>query len=185
MVLPLETNMEVMGKRYPCIGEYTVEVDDEGRIQYLNNEIWQDFGHSLNESVVPLTTKWFLNCYDTKYWNYNAWAVLTDSASNTFCRAPGILEGISMVENIFEHIAFEMGMCPIQVRLMNMAEDHRLRKMIKDFLLSTGKLMKRTPCSDALYLYIYSSRIRVPEGGHRPIQCGEPLAEAWHFHCAH
>lgn len=142
MVLPLETNMEVMGKRYPCIGEYTVEVDDRGRIQYLNNEIWQDFGHSLNESVVPLTTKWFLNCYDTKYWNYNAWAVLTDSASNTFCRAPGILEGISMVENIFEHIAFEMGMCPIQVRLMNMAEDHRLRKMIKDFLLSTGKLMK-------------------------------------------
>lgn len=138
MVLSMETNMDIIGKRFPTMGDYEVEIDNEGKIQKLNNEFWQDFGCSINESVVPLTAQWFLNCYVTDTWSWNSWAVCTDTASNTYCRAPGILEGLSMIENIMEHIAFETGMCPIQVRLNNMPEEQPLRNMIKDFLVDCG-----------------------------------------------
>lgn len=139
LILSMEANMEVIGKRFPCIGDYEVEVDNNGKIQKLNNEFWQDFGCSLNETVVPLTAQWFLNCYTTDFWSWNSWAVLTDSASNTYCRAPGILEGVSMIENIMEHISFETGLCPIQVRLNNMPDDQILRGMISDFLIDSGE----------------------------------------------
>lgn len=139
MVLSMEANMEIIGKRYPTIGDYQIDIDDEGRIQKLNHEFWQDFGCTLNESVVGLTAQWFLNCYKTDYWSWNSWAVRTDSASNTYCRAPGILEGISMIENIMEHISFATGMCPVQVRLNNMPEDQVMRKMMQDFIIDCGE----------------------------------------------
>lgn len=47
--MTIEANMTVVGKRYACIGDYEVDVDDNGRIQKLKNEYVEDAGCSINE----------------------------------------------------------------------------------------------------------------------------------------
>jgi xanthine dehydrogenase/oxidase len=49
MILSLEANMNIVGKRYACINDYQVEVDDNGKVQKLMNDYVEDSGCSPNE----------------------------------------------------------------------------------------------------------------------------------------
>ncbi|XP_038118865.1 xanthine dehydrogenase 1 [Culex quinquefasciatus] len=132
-VLPIETNMSAIGKRYGLISDYTVDVEKNGKITKMNNHYVQDYGVSLNESVQDATTAFFNNCYDAKTWKVVGKAVKTDAPSNTWCRAPGTTEGVAMIENIMEHIAHETGQDPLEVRLANMAADNKLKQLLPQF----------------------------------------------------
>lgn len=139
-VLKIESNMTVLGKRYGCIGDYTVAIDDNGKIQSLVNNYSEDYGCSLNEDVEGSTTQLFPNCYVSDTWTINAKQVITDAPSNSYCRSPGTLEGIAMIENIMEHIAKAVSKDPVDVRLANMSGDNPLRTLSADFLKNIGKL---------------------------------------------
>lgn len=65
-----------------------VAVNKEGTIQYLKNDIYQDAGCSLNEAFSALLLKPFTNCYDATRWGMKTNSVITDTPSNTWCRAP-------------------------------------------------------------------------------------------------
>lgn len=67
-------------------------------------------------------------------WTLNGFEARTDLPSNTFCRAPGTTEGMTMLENIMEHIAKVTKKDPLQVRLANMNDTDRavLEPMIND-----------------------------------------------------
>lgn len=138
-VMTLEANMETIGKRYGLFNEYTIEINDKGKILNLVNNYIQDYGCSLNEDVSSSTTPLFSNCYDSTGWTVTNQKVLTDVASNTFCRAPGTLEGVAMIENIMEHIARVTGSDPMDVRIKNCASDSPIRAMSKTFLKDIGK----------------------------------------------
>uniref|UniRef100_A0A6E8VPM8 FAD-binding PCMH-type domain-containing protein n=1 Tax=Anopheles coluzzii TaxID=1518534 RepID=A0A6E8VPM8_ANOCL len=73
------------------------------------------------------------NCYDTKTWKVVGKAAKTDAPSNTWCRAPGTTEGIAMIENIMEHVAWELGLDPLELRLANMPEGSKMRELLPQF----------------------------------------------------
>lgn len=138
MVLSLEANMKIVGKRYPCISNYDVEIDGNGKIQKLVNDYVEDYGSSFNEPAY-LTTSFFGNCYDSDTFEVIARKAKTNTASNTWCRGPGTVEGISMIENIMEHIAWKVKKDPVEVRLSNMKDGSEMKKLLPEFLESVGE----------------------------------------------
>ncbi|XP_055607410.1 uncharacterized protein LOC129755104 [Uranotaenia lowii] len=134
LVLTIEHNMSSIGKRFGCISDYSADVDKTGHIEKLTNNFVQDYGITMNESVQMAATEFFKNCYDNKNWKIVGKAVKTDAPSNTWCRAPGTTEGVAMIENIMEHIAHEMGLDPIDVRMANMASDNKIKQLMPTFL---------------------------------------------------
>ena len=138
-ILTIEANMNTVGKRYACINDYETEVDDNGKIQKMVNDYVEDFGCSPNEPVFFHTTDFFNNCYDKKHFTVTTKAAITDSPSNTFCRAPATTEGVAMIENIMEHIARKVMKDPLEVRLNNIPNDSEMKQMLPDFAKSVGK----------------------------------------------
>lgn len=137
-VMTIEANMSIVGKRYPTISNYEADVDDEGKVRKLLNEYVEDYGCSFNEPAY-LTTGFFANCYDSDTFNIVAKKAKTDTASNTWCRGPGTVEGIAMIENIMEHIARKVKKDPMEVRLANMPQDSEMKKLLPEFAESVGE----------------------------------------------
>ncbi|XP_053684269.1 uncharacterized protein LOC128734228 [Sabethes cyaneus] len=134
LVMSLESNMEAIGKRASCVSRYEVEVDENGKIDKLLNNYVEDYGCSLNEPIEMVTAQFYKNCYDASRWKLVGKAAVTDSASNTWCRGPGTNEGITMIEDILEHVAHVLNKDPLEVRLQNMKEDCKIRPLLPDFL---------------------------------------------------
>ncbi|CAH1997051.1 unnamed protein product [Acanthoscelides obtectus] len=117
--LPFITNMNVIGKRYPQLTRYEVGVDAKGVMQYLKADIYSDFGVGGNDIIDPMVVDSFQNVYVTDTWRFSTYQVSTDTHANTWTRAPGTLEAMGSIETIFEHIAYEMNLDPVQVRQLN------------------------------------------------------------------
>ncbi|XP_011261213.1 xanthine dehydrogenase/oxidase [Camponotus floridanus] len=124
-IMTIESNMQTVGKRIKTHHEYEAGVNDEGVIQYLDSKFWCNTGCNFNESHAWVIMHHFANCYMTDTWTVNGYEVRTDIPSNTYCRAPGSLEGVAMSEDIMEHIARATKKDPFQVRLSNMNEDDK------------------------------------------------------------
>lgn len=89
MWIPFETNMEVIGKRLPFYVSYEVGVNDKGVIQYMNADLYSDYGVGGNENIDTLILPLFENCYDFSTWNFSTYMVRTDTPANAYTRAPG------------------------------------------------------------------------------------------------
>lgn len=137
-VMNIESNMTAIGKRHSVINDYKLTVDDDGKIDKLSSEFVEDYGCSLNEKVIDGSTAFFKNCYNTRGWEINAKEALTDSPSNTWCRAPGTVEGIAMIENIMEHVAFTVGKDPLKVRLANIPKNSKVRSVVQEITTLAG-----------------------------------------------
>lgn len=139
LVMTIEANMNIVGKRYACINDYDVEFDNKGIIQKLVNDYVEDSGCSPNEPVHFNTTEFFNNCYDSKHFTVNAKVAITDAPSNTWCRAPGTVEGVAMIENIMDHIARKLKKDPVEIRLNNVPAESEMKKLLPAFLKSVGE----------------------------------------------
>ncbi|XP_075977356.1 xanthine dehydrogenase-like [Anticarsia gemmatalis] len=110
-----------IGKRLTCTNDFEVGVNKNGVIQYMNYDMYHNFGCSVNENLLSgLVTDAFFNCYDKSRWNYNGYNVVTNLPKNTWFRAPGNLEGVSNAELIMEQISYELSLDPVEVRLNNL-----------------------------------------------------------------
>nr|CAD7400539.1 unnamed protein product [Timema poppensis] len=139
IVMKLETNMESLGKRNDVATDYEVGVDDDGKIQYLKADFYENNGSSMNEPLVESSIDHLQSCYDSSTWSVMGKGVRTDLPSMTYCRAPGSTEGIGFIENVMEHIAKVVNKDPIEVRLKNMPQETKpMAEMINDIKKSSN-----------------------------------------------
>ncbi|XP_013100957.2 uncharacterized protein LOC106082773 [Stomoxys calcitrans] len=137
-VQSLESMMDTLGKRWACRSDYKVHGQANGKLVALQNIFYEDAGWSSNEYAPPVYPDSFRSCYAFSEENLKleGKVVLTDAPSSTFMRAPGSLEGIAMIENIIEHIAFEGNLDPADVRLVNIKEGNKMKELLPQFLKS-------------------------------------------------
>lgn len=68
---------------------FKVGVSDSGEIQYLQYNIIEDNGYIFSDQVISTGLAAIKNCYDRRRWSFKVFNAITDTASNTWCRAPG------------------------------------------------------------------------------------------------
>ncbi|XP_020818417.1 indole-3-acetaldehyde oxidase [Drosophila serrata] len=137
-VQSLESIMTTLGKRWAFHCDYDFFVQKSGKISGIVSRFYEDAGYLSNESPIGHTVMLSKNCYEfSDNYKLDGYLVYSDSPSNTPCRAPGSVEGIAMMENIIEHIAFETGLDPVDVRFANLLPAHKMGEMMPRFLQST------------------------------------------------
>ncbi|EDW59394.1 uncharacterized protein AOX1 [Drosophila virilis] len=137
-VQTLESIMTTTGKRWSFHCDYDFYVQANGKIVGLESRFYEDAGYLTNESPIGHTVLLSKNCYEfSDNYKLDGFMVITDSPTNTPCRAPGSVEGIAMIENIIEHIAFATGVDPADVRFANILPAHKMGEMMPKFLKST------------------------------------------------
>ncbi|KAJ8925554.1 hypothetical protein NQ315_009394 [Exocentrus adspersus] len=122
MWMPLEKNMNVIGKRYPLYATYEVGVNAKGVIQYLKADLYSDFGVGGNEPIDSVLIDLFENCYDISRWAFSTYVVATDTHANCYTRAPGTVEGLCCIDSIMEHIAHSLDLDAADVKRVNTNE---------------------------------------------------------------
>ncbi|XP_053675022.1 uncharacterized protein LOC128725313 [Anopheles nili] len=136
LVMTMESNMAAIGKRHGIVSQYNVDVTKQGKILKLHNEFLHDAGSNTNEAP-DYMRGYYGNCYAKDGWTVVSKTARTDSASNTWCRAPGSTEAYAMIESIMEHIAFVTDSDPLDVRLANMPDTSEMRPLLESFRIDT------------------------------------------------
>ncbi|XP_055902593.1 xanthine dehydrogenase-like [Eupeodes corollae] len=144
-VQTIESMMGTIGKRWACNSFYDFHVNSQGKVLGLENRFFEDAGYIESENAIEsIAGPALINCYDFKEkYKIDGKIILTDTPSHTWCRGPGSLEGFAMTETIMEHIAFETQRDPVDVRMENIAQDHKIRGLIEQFLKNSEYRMRR------------------------------------------
>lgn len=119
IVMDLQSNMATLGKRDPHLIQYKVGVTKDGLLQSIDATLSSDVGFSSAESSSPATFSSFQNAYNCPNWKVKYQSVITDLPANTFVRAPGSTQGHNAIECILDHVAYELQMDPVELRLKN------------------------------------------------------------------
>ncbi|XP_011197089.1 uncharacterized protein LOC105221652 [Zeugodacus cucurbitae] len=146
-VQSIESMMNSNGKRWGCRSDYEFHIKSNGKIVGFTNTYYEDAGCNSNENPTDdLTLLTSRNCYELNDSNSKVFgqAVITDAPSSAWCRAPGSVEGIAMIENILEHMAFEANIDPADARLINLKPGNKMVELLPRFLQSTEYRQRRT-----------------------------------------
>ncbi|KAF2897493.1 hypothetical protein ILUMI_08680, partial [Ignelater luminosus] len=123
MHMSFSMNMDVVGKRYPSAADYEVGLNDKGEIQYLNHSYYLDYAAGGNEPMADRAIAIFVSSYLHDTWNVIGYSTQTDNHAGTMARAPGNTTVMAMIETIMEHVAMELNISPLDIRLANMDQD--------------------------------------------------------------
>uniref|UniRef100_A0A8C4QXE0 Aldehyde oxidase n=1 Tax=Eptatretus burgeri TaxID=7764 RepID=A0A8C4QXE0_EPTBU len=114
------TNMEALGRRHRYLVKYKVGFHEDGELIGVLITYYCDSGSANNDSEVQETLLFADNAYKCANWHLISVAVKTDIPSATWCRSPGSLPVIFVMENIIEHIARELRKDPVEVQRQNL-----------------------------------------------------------------
>ncbi|EDO44966.1 predicted protein, partial [Nematostella vectensis] len=126
MMMNFNTNMKMVGKRTPYLVKYKVGTDDSGTLKGIDMTMYADYGCSVNDSDMGSTYNFCDNAYYCANWKINAIPCRTNTASNTWCRAPGSIQAVFIMESIMEHVAKSLGKTPEDVRQVNLYQKNQV-----------------------------------------------------------
>ncbi|XP_063828756.1 uncharacterized protein LOC135078111 [Ostrinia nubilalis] len=120
LVQSMSSVTRALGKRLPCSTDVEVKVSKSGRVQYMTYNLFEDNGHVTSEIISAIGVDVYNNCYKSLWWDYKCYNARTDTAKNSYCRAPASLENIVSAEHIMEQISYELSLDPYDVRMTNL-----------------------------------------------------------------
>uniref|UniRef100_T1JJD0 FAD-binding PCMH-type domain-containing protein n=1 Tax=Strigamia maritima TaxID=126957 RepID=T1JJD0_STRMM len=118
--MDLNTNLEMLGSRKPFLAQYEVGFDDNGRLEAVKMIFTMDYGCHFNDPAIFLTVEFSKNAYTCPNWSVLPQVVRTNLPVNTYCRTPGSIKGVFVIETIMEHIAKVLNKVPIDMKCVNM-----------------------------------------------------------------
>ncbi|XP_050550274.1 uncharacterized protein LOC118267951 [Spodoptera frugiperda] len=141
----LTTTTRAVGKRLPCYSDFEAGVNSSGEIQYINSRLFEDNGYKTNELLILLGIGQYNNAYNKARWKYTGFDNITDTAKNSWMRAPGTLEHIAMAELVMEQISYEMNLDPLDVRLVNLDPKYRndMKEMVDNIIVRSDYVKRR------------------------------------------
>lgn len=122
IVLSKADDMIVTGKRHPFKGFYRVGFNEEGVVLGLETKLYADGGAytDISPSVVQRAILHSDNAYFIKNWSISGVACRTNHHPHTAFRGFGAPQGIAMIEQILDDIAYHLGIDPLSVRERNL-----------------------------------------------------------------
>ncbi|MEQ1768358.1 MAG: xanthine dehydrogenase molybdopterin binding subunit [Devosia sp.] len=116
-----DDDFQITGKRHDFVVSYDVGYDDTGRIDAVAATFAARAGYSADLSG-PVTDRALFHCDNAYYYpnvRVNSLPLFTNTASNTAFRGFGGPQGVIACERWIEHIAFDLGLDPLEVRKRN------------------------------------------------------------------
>ncbi|KAK9891879.1 hypothetical protein WA026_017364 [Henosepilachna vigintioctopunctata] len=131
--LSLKENMEFIGKRFPFSADYKVDLNQAGVIQRLKIDMYSDHSVGGNEAINRTNVFDLLSAnYDSDSFDVVYYRTKTDTPANTWARAPGTTEGLALIEAIMDHMAYELNMDSLDVRINNITTQMKLLDYLGD-----------------------------------------------------
>ncbi|NQZ11812.1 MAG: molybdopterin-dependent oxidoreductase, partial [Algicola sp.] len=146
LTLSRETNFVMCGNRHPFYGNYAAKVDSDNIINAMVINYVSDGGNTYDESfpVMDLAVMSADNVYHIKNFKVTGEVAQTNLISSTAFRSFGLVQGLNILEECIERLAFEQGVAP---------ETLREKNFYKDGLVEWSSFEVRDLTLAALHLY--------------------------------
>ena len=121
LILDINTNMQFVGKRHEFLADYKVGFNNDGSILAYQLSMYANSGYnvdlavdSINEALISSDNTYYFPNFST-----SGQIVQTNLPANTSMRAPGCFPAIFFTEYMMEHVSYQLGFDPSQVRVKN------------------------------------------------------------------
>lgn len=126
MHLDIDTNMKMIGKRFPYYATYTVGSTEEGILNGIEMTLYNNCGCNNNDNAMSLALPHIDNAYHVPNWLVTPKACKTNLAANTATRSPGTCPATFVMESVIDQVAKTLGRDPDDVRKANLYQKDQI-----------------------------------------------------------
>eukprot|EP00743_Colponemidia_sp_Colp-15_P003976 GILK01004288.1.p1 GENE.GILK01004288.1~~GILK01004288.1.p1 ORF type:complete len:1351 (-),score=243.88 GILK01004288.1:135-4187(-) len=118
-------DMRISGRRHPFMSHYKVGFKKNGQITALHTKLYTQGGF-VHDLTLPANNNAMMtmdNVYYIENYKAEGWCCKTNYPAFTTMRAPGVLQGVYLMETIIDHIARYLQAPVDDVRTVNLYQD--------------------------------------------------------------
>jgi xanthine dehydrogenase large subunit len=187
-----DDDFQITGKRHDFVVDYDVGYNSDGKIQAVAATFAARAGFSADLSG-PVTDRALFHA-DNAYWypavRVNSLPLYTNTVSNTAFRGFGGPQGIVAAERWIAHIAYDLGLDPLEVRKRNFygtdtdnitpyhqaVEDNVIHRVVDDLEKSADYQKRR----EAVLAFNKTSKVLKKGIALTPVKFGISFTATWH-----